>query len=434
MSHPLEPLLAAHYGRDDIRRLTEHLRQAGTFDFPTLPTGLFSAAFVEREEVAYTGYQNVWIRDNVHIAHHFHVLGEHDRAVRAVAAIGRFLHTQRAKIDAIVERLADPGDAMLRPHVRFDGERLAELPERWAHAQNDALGYWMWLASRLAQAGRWTPSPEDIDLLAALVRYFEAIAFWEDEDSGHWEEARKIEASSIGAATAGLAAARDCLAALAAQSEVAPAVRSRAAAAATQAHALAARGRAALASILPAECVQPAKPRRYDAALLFLAYPLRVVDADMAATIVADVTGNLAGPHGVRRYLGDSYWCADYKTLLAPDERTVDVSADMSARDRLLEPGGEAQWCLFDPIISVIHGLRYRSTGDAEALRLQTEHLNRSLRQLTGPDTAFPPLRCPESYYREHGRYVPNDVTPLLWTQANLRLALHHMQESLAGA
>jgi phosphorylase kinase alpha/beta subunit len=135
----------------------------------------------------------------------------------------------------------------------------------------------------------------------------------------------------------------------------------------------------------------------------------------------------------VRRYLGDSYWCADYKTLLAPDERTVDVSADMSARDRLLEPGGEAQWCLFDPIISVIHGLRYRSTGDAEALRLQTEHLNRSLRQLTGPDTAFPPLRCPESYYREHGRYVPNDVTPLLWTQANLRLALHHMEDSLAG-
>jgi phosphorylase kinase alpha/beta subunit len=190
---------------------------------------------------------------------------------------------------------------------------------------------------------------------------------------------------------------------------------------------------AALAAILPAECVQPARPRRYDAALLFLAYPLRIVDADMAATIVAEVTASLAGPYGVRRYLGDSYWCANYKTLVAPTKRTVDVSADLTARDRLLEPGGEAQWCLFDPIVSVIHGLRYRSTGEAGALRLQTEHLNRSLRQLTATDTAFAPLRCPESYYRENGRYVPNDATPLLWTQANLRLALHHMETSLAA-
>ncbi len=43
---------------------------------------------------------------------------------------------------------------------------------------------------------------------------------------------------------------------------------------------LAARGEAALAGILPAECVQedPAKARAYDAALLFLAEPLRLLD------------------------------------------------------------------------------------------------------------------------------------------------------------
>ena len=131
--------------------------------------------------------------------------------------------------------------------------------------------------------------------------------------------------------------------------------------------------------------------------------------------------------------MGDSYWNADYKMLLEPAQRTVDVSTDMKARNRLLEPGGEAQWCLFDPIICVIHGLRYRRTRDGDALRLQTGHLNRSLRPLTGTDTRFPPLRCPESYYRENGRYVPNDANPLLWTQANLRLALHQMEESACG-
>jgi phosphorylase kinase alpha/beta subunit len=101
---------------------------------------------------------------------------------------------------------------------------------------------------------------------------------------------------------------------------------------------------------------------------------------------------------------------------------------------RLLQPGGEAQWCIFDPILSVIHGLRFQSTGDTERLRLQTQHLNRSLRQLTGEGISFPPLRCPESYYLENGHWGPNDITPLLWTQANLRLALHFMEQSLLGS
>ena len=35
-------------------------------------------------------------------------------------------------------------------------------------------------------------------LLSLFARYFEKIRYWQDEDSGHWEEARKIEASSIG--------------------------------------------------------------------------------------------------------------------------------------------------------------------------------------------------------------------------------------------
>jgi len=430
--HPIEPLLVGHYRRDDVRRITRHLERAGTFRFPALLTGLFPAAVAATPELDYTGYRNVWIRDNVHVAHHFHVLGEHDVAARTVAAIARFLHTQRARIDAIVAGHADPRDAMLRPHVRFDGTHLAELPERWAHAQNDALGYWLWLAALLAHRGRWSPAEEDVALIAALVRYFEAIRFWEDEDSGHWEEARKVEASSIGTATAGLAAAHDYLAAPGSSRRLTRSMRSRAATAAGEARALVARGRAALASILPSECVQsePSKRRRYDAALLFLVYPLRVVDGAMAATIVAEVVDNLAGPYGIRRYIGDSYWCADYKKLLDPARRTVDFSADMSSRDRLLVPGGEAQWCLFDPIVSIVHGLRYWKSGDPQALERQTEHLNRSLRQLTAAGTAFPPLRCPESYYRDNGRYVPNDVTPLLWTQANLRLALHAMAES----
>ena len=67
------------------------------------------------------------------------------------------------------------------------------------------------------------------------------------------------------------------------------------------------RGRGALDAILPAECVQPArqKRRRFDAALLFLVYPIGVVGQAMADQIVGDVVGHLQGDVGIRRYIGD---------------------------------------------------------------------------------------------------------------------------------
>lgn len=433
MTHLMDDLIRDRYRADDVRAITRRLIEHGTFEFPTLSSGLFSAALAQSEELEYTGYQNVWVRDNIHIANHFHVLGEHHRAARAVAAITQFQHTQRGKLRDIIVGKANPQNVMLRPHIRFDGEKLAEVSEQWAHAQNDAIGYWLWLASKLAREGHWQPTGEDIKLLSNFVQYLEAVRFWEDEDSGHWEEARKIEASSIGAATAGLIALREYFLTMASSQMPVGATKSFIDQTCRRAEALIEHGQQALKAILPSECVQddPAKRRRYDSALLFLIYPLQIVDGEMADTIVKDVVTHLLGPYGIRRYLGDSYWCADYKKLLDPANRTIDVSDDMSARDRLLQPGGEAQWCIFDPIISVIHGLRFQQSGDAGELKKQTEYLNRSLRQLTSDGGAFPPLRCPESYYRENGVWGPNDITPLLWTQANLRLALHFMEQSL---
>ena len=435
MTHPMDGLIRDHYTADDVRHITRYLVEHGTFQFPTLESGLFSAVPAQNVELHYTGYQNVWVRDNIHIAHHFHVLGEHDRAIRAVAAITEFEHTQRDKVRNIIAGKADPQNAMLRPQVRFDGNQLAELSEPWAHAQNDAIGYWLWLASKLAVAGHWHPTGKDIELLSDFVQYLEAIQFWEDEDSGHWEEVRKVEASSIGAVTAGLTALRDYFVAMASARLPQRATTSFIDKVCRRTETLIERGHSALAAILPDECTQddPAKQRRYDSALLFLVYPLQIAKEDVAEAIVANVVTHLLGRFGVRRYQGDSYWCADYKTLLAPDKRTVDVSEDISPRNRLLQPGGEAQWCLFDPIISIIHGQRYQKTGDAGQLALQSTFLNRSLRQLTGEGGSFPPLRCPESYDRENGVWGPNDITPLLWTQANLRLALHFMEQSLSA-
>jgi hypothetical protein len=394
----------------DVVQLTQFLEKQGTFRFPTLSNGLFSAAAGEGDDFHLTGYRNVWVRDNIHIAHAHHQWGETDKAVAAMKSLMAFFIKYKHRFTDILEGRSDPSNPMNRPHIRFDGDHLVELDEKWSHAQNDALGAFLWLAGKLAREVRW--NSEEQDLLDHVAMVLGAIPFWADEDSGHWEEVRKVAASSIGVATAAFDAWK---------TRYDPRFESE--------------GRKALDRILPYECnqVEPSKQRRYDSALLFLIYPYQIVSNEMADQIVADVTKNLMGEHGIRRYLGDSYWCADYKEKLSADVRTADFSDDLSSRDRLLEPGLEAQWCLFDPIVAIHFGLRFERTGDLRDRSNQIYHLNRSLSQLTGSDSRFPAHRCPESYFRERGRYVPNDICPLLWTQANLKLALKSLVQSLSA-
>jgi phosphorylase kinase alpha/beta subunit len=381
----------------------------------------------------YTGYSAAWVRDNVQIAHAHFAWGETSVAARCVAALAEYFRRHRHRFENIIAGRIDSADVMQRPHIRFDGGNLSELPERWAHAQNDALGYFVWLYCRMIAAGCLAPHADDGELLATFVRYFAAIRFWQDEDSGHWEESRKINASSIGTATAGLVALRSGIDGGTAlhwddlRLAGAPVLR-------LEVNQLIDTGRAALRDILPSECIQPdpTKSRRHDAALLFLVDPLRIVQGSLADMIVEEVREQLLGNHGIRRYRGDSYWCADYKTLLREDERTADFSDDVTSRDRLLRPGEEAQWCLFDPQLSIHYGRRFQATGLSRWQERQILHLNRALNQLTDDSTSFPPFRCPESYALCAGRYVPNDITPLQWTQALLRLALFEMERSLS--
>lgn len=393
----------------DVARVLTFLEEQGTFRFPTLANGLFSAAAGTGAEFEVTGYRHVWVRDNIHIANAHAEWGEPDKAIAVLRSLMAFYLGHQHRFADIISGRVCHTDPMHRPHIRFNGDQLQELDEKWSHAQNDALGAFLWLSGKLAKECQW--SPAELKLFDLMADYLRKVEFWQDEDSGHWEEVRKIAASSIGVVTAALDVWGE---------RFDPALKER--------------GRAALESILPSECIQadPTKSRRYDAALLFLIYPYRIVTSEMANQIVSDVTGHLMGDHGIRRYMGDSYWCADYKDKLSADVRTADFSDNLSMRDKFLEPGLEAQWCLFDPIISIHYGLRFGQTGDPQDRQSQLHHLNRSLSQLTTTDSRFGAYRCPESYFCEKGKYVPNDICPLLWTQANLKLALTHLKRSLS--
>jgi phosphorylase kinase alpha/beta subunit len=425
--------IKARYSLTDIQNLANFLRDRGTFDFPTLETGLFPAA-VLTDETEYTGYASVWVRDNVKIAHAHYIRGKVEIARKTLLSLMTYFQKHRSRFVRIVEGEADPDDVMNRPHVRFDGNRLEEIDEKWAHAQNDALGYFLWFYCELARAGIIQPQSEELNVLALFPLYFQAIRYWEDEDSGHWEEARKIEASSIGTVVAGLQSLHRLLQDESLLAEFQYQEKPVALALVGE---LIAAGNKALERILPAECIQPEpeKNRRYDAALLFLIYPLKVVDEAMSDRILADIIQNLQGGHGIRRYLEDSFWCADYKKKLPSEERTSDFSENMAARDELLqEVGNEAQWCVFDSIVSVIFGLKFQKSKQQTDLEKQIHYLNRSLGQITGEDSGLGVFQCPELYYLKEGRYVPNDATPLLWTQANLAIALTAIEQSLSIA
>ncbi len=424
-------ILQDNYRLEDIQEIFNFLQEKGTFDFPSLPNGLFSAAILQ-DEATYTGYAHVWVRDNMYVAYAHYVCGAPDIAVKNVRAIASYFKKHQDRFTNIIQGKADPENVMERPHIRFIGESMEESAQEWQHAQNDALGYFLWLYCKLAIDGLINPQLEDWQLISLIFQYFNAIRYWEDEDSGHWEEPRKIEASSIGVVVAGLKTLQQLLAKNSYQLD--PQIRNGLFPPELLTN-LIQKGKSALLSILPAECIQPApQGRRYDAALIFLLYPLQIVNQDLAQQIIEDVINNLQGEYGIRRYLGDSFWCRNYRDL--PVEIRTTVSSDreewLAKRGEPLVTGEEAQWCIFDPILSIIFGNQYQKTKEQKLLDMQTQYFNRSLAQLTDESDHNPSFRCPELYYLQDGAYISNDSTPLLWTQANLRIAFKLMNQSLS--
>ncbi len=421
-SDVIKQSVESNYTLSELDRLETYLFERGVLSFQPLATGLYPAAQVDAATIK-SGYHNVWVRDHVFVAHAHYVNGRGDAAVGVARGLFAFFSKDLFRFDDIIAGRVDRNAPMNRVPIRFDGASLSELPEKWSHAQNDALGYFVWLFCQLAAAGAIPLTDDGLALMEKFLAYFGAIRFWEDEDSGHWEEKRKIGASSIGVVVGGLEAMKAMLEASAAHDDFGPARIGRTVSLLAD---FIGRGRRTLDEILPAECVQAerGKRRRYDAALLFLVHPIGVVGQAMADRIVGDVAGHLQGDVGIRRYIGDSYWCADYRELFSPEERSGDFSENLERRDRYLKEGEEAQWCIFDPIMSAIYGDRYLRTGLASDIEKQIAYFNRSLGQITDK------LQCPEAYFIERGDYVPNDNTPLLWTQANLWLALKAMKST----
>jgi hypothetical protein len=127
-------LIRERYGLGDIEKIVEFLEGRKTFTFSALPTGLFPAA-ITRETTEYTGYRQVWIRDNIYVAYAHYVTGKTDIAIKTLNALMKYFQVYRQRFERIIEQPDRANQVMERPHVRFDGEHWEELPENWSLLQ-----------------------------------------------------------------------------------------------------------------------------------------------------------------------------------------------------------------------------------------------------------------------------------------------------------
>jgi hypothetical protein len=405
----LSDFLADRYSPQNLAELELFFEAHSSLHIPQLPNGLFMAVS-SMSHSSVTGYQDFWLRDNAMIASSFILRGDFATAVNTMLGLNQLLRSQEPRFREIIRDPSKKDNVQERPHVRF---RSTGDSPAWSHAQNDALGYVLWLRFTLANAGKLELDAADYEFYCLFPLYFATIDYSNDADSGAWEEDRKVNSSSVGAVVAGLRqmqiwlhghktngdrAIRECV------------------------DSMIERGTNRLQEHLPFE----SPPTRYaDAASLFLIHPAQVLNREQENAILNLIQRDLVRQIGVIRYVGDSYYGQDYPDWFSQDQLTADFSQRIEERNAKLRPGFEAQWCLFDSLLSVIYGDRFLSpAGAGDDLATQTHFFNRSLRQLT------PEAKCPELYFCHHGSWVPNPQVPLAWAQANLALALEYMKRS----
>ncbi len=377
-------LIAERYTLESLHTIREVLKQHHTHEIRPVSHGLFAASPSQPRD-SVTGYQNLWVRDNIMVANSFRLRGEAAPAIACMNGLTQFFVRQAHRFHEIMQDPFLKRDPNRRPHIRFNAQTLAELPEQWPHAQNDALGQALWFRFVLANSGAMPLTPADTEIFALFPEYFAAIEYWRDEDSGAWEEGTKINNSSVGAVVAGLEEMKKC-----GNFRTIPA----------QLDELIAEGRKRLGETLPFEAPPE---RKVDAALLFLIHPLDVIrDRQKENAILNLVQARLKGEVGIKRYAGDSYFCQDYDEWFPPEDMSSDFSERLDYRDAHLQPNCEAHWCIFDPLLSIIYGQRILAgQSSTEDFQKQVHYFNRSLAQITAEG------ECPELYFLKMGAIFP---------------------------
>ncbi len=238
-------------------------------------THLFAAA-----PNAKTGYNRVWIRDNIYTLFGFEARGDFAASTKTIHALLDILKKHEYKIDWMIKQPL-PKDGHRYIHPRYD-ENGNELSEPWGWKQNDSIGALLWKIGTLDKKDKFVWRAGDKEIVQKIVAYLQAIEYWHDADNGMWEEAEEVHASSVGACLAGLLAIDHIVH--------------------VPLH-LIAHGEHALRTLLPHESIT----KETDLALISLIWPYNIVTPQERETILKNVE-ELVREKGVIRYAGDQYY------------------------------------------------------------------------------------------------------------------------------
>ena len=225
-------------------------------------------------------YSYVWIRDVVYTVLPF-INDSSDRYEKAYHALFDLFRNYEWKID--IHTTKKPKYMFEYIHSKYSTD-LQELPAEWGHAQNDAIGAFLWGVGEGFRNGRKVIRDEgDLRIIQKLVDYLDCLQYWQASDNGMWEENMELHASSIGACVAGLNAVKMLV---------------------NVKDELIIKGEETLRFMLPRE----SETKTTDLALLSLIYPYRIVERKMALKILQDVSSKLERTYGCIRYENDRYY------------------------------------------------------------------------------------------------------------------------------
>lgn len=336
----------------DIQKHIDNIRTLGT------DSGLFLAS---ARSVA-TGYDKAWLRDNFYTSLAFEAVEDWDTVHRLWRAILNILTKHEYKIEWATK--SKPYASWQYIHARYHPETFDEYWDEWGNKQNDAVGAILFKLGELEERGHGViKSDADKRVIQRLVDYLGAVEYWQDPDSGMWEEHEEIHASSIGACLAGLE-----------KVQALPYV--------TVPREYIVKGGAMLEKLLPRESAT----KFADLAMLSLVYPYRIVSPMMRDMIVENIEYHYARRHGVIRYKNDRYY-----------NKNADGYSE------------EAEWTFGFPWLAII----YKEKGDWEKAHY---YLAKAKNALT-PDGAMPEL-----YYSNSD--MPNENIPLGWAESMLVVAM----------
>lgn len=327
------------------------------------PSGLFLASSHNVE----TGYDKAWLRDNVYETLAFEYAGEWDIVEKTYHTLLDIFDKHIDKINWAVTN--KPFESWQFIHARYNPETLEEFWESWGNKQHDAVGAVLFKIADFEAKGRSVlRNDKDRKTVQTLIYYICNVEYWHDPDSGMWEEAEEIHASSVGAVLAALKKWQEVGGMDVDQDAID-------------------RGQAALNALLPRE----SETKFTDLALLSLIYPYDIIHQDLAREIVANIEYHLVKQRGVLRYKFDHYY-----------NKNEDGYSE------------EAEWCFGLSWLAI----DYKRLGDDAKAK---EYLDKATASITSDG------RIPELYLSHTDE--ANENTPLGWSESMYVAALYEVKE-----